>query len=45
MNGHVFRTYDIPLDRYRKREGTVVKTIVSDAKVSTFSTQLCIHHH
>lgn len=33
----VFRAFDIPLDRYRKREGTVVKTIVSDAKVLTLS--------
>lgn len=42
---HVFWTFDIPLDRYRKREGTVVKTIVSDAKVSTLSALLFAHHY
>ena len=34
-NDRTFQTSDIPLNRYRKREGIVVKTIVSDAKVFT----------
>jgi len=39
-NSHIFWISDISLDRYRKREGTVVKTIVSDAKVSTLPALL-----
>ena len=37
---YTFRASDIPLDRYRKREGAVVRTIVSDVKVSTLAAPI-----